>query len=144
VERLRGERGADPSVYAKLRERVERLAVEAVLAAEVALGRSPTEMARNNKGFDIKSKRPNGDLVFIEVKGRIEGADTFTVTKSEILTGLNKPEAFILALVRVGEDDSTVVRYLTNPFKGNEDFYFGMASVNYEWGTHFALGELPA
>jgi superfamily II DNA or RNA helicase len=143
VERLRGERGADPSVYAKLRERVERLAVDAVVAAELALGRSPTEMARNNKGFDIKSKRPNGDLVFIEVKGRIEGADIFTVTKSEILTGLNKPDAFILALVRVGEDDSTDIRYLTNPFKGSEDFYFGMASVNYEWDTYFQRGMLP-
>jgi hypothetical protein len=144
VERLRGERGADPSVYAKLRERVERLAVDAVLAAELALERAPTEMARNNKGFDIMSKGPNGELIFIEVKGRIEGADTFTVTKSEILTGLNKPDAFILALVRVGEDDSTDLRYLTSPFKGNEDFYFGMASVNYEWETYFAQGGLPA
>lgn len=143
LERLRGERDADPSLYAKLRERVERLAVDAVLAAERALGHAPTEMAHNNKGFDVKSKIQNGDLIFIEVKGRIEGADTFTVTKSEILTGLNKPEAFILALVRVAEDDSTDVRYLTNPFKGDEDFYFGMASVNYEWETYFGRGEIP-
>jgi superfamily II DNA or RNA helicase len=143
IERLSGGRDADASLYAKLRERVERLAVDAVLAAEVSLGREPTEMARNNKGFDIRSKAPTSELLFLEVKGRIEGATTFTVTKSEILTGLNKPDAFILALVRVGEDDSTDVRYVRNPFKGNEDFLFGMASVNYEWRTFFDQGELP-
>jgi superfamily II DNA or RNA helicase len=142
-ERLRGIRGADASVYAKLRERVERLAVNAVLAAERTSGREPTEMPRNNKGFDIKSRADGGELFFIEVKGRIVGSDTFTVTKSEILTGLNKPDRFILAIVRVGEDETTDVRYITNPFKGDEDFLFGVASVNYEWDTYFERGELP-
>ena len=144
LERLRGRRDADASVYARLRERVERLAVEAVLAAERAIGRDPTEMPRNNKGFDIRSKAPDGDLYFIEVKGRIEGAPTFTITKSEILTSLNKLDRFILALVEVGEDESTNVRYLSNPFKGSEDALFGVASVNYEWSTFFERGELPA
>ena len=38
-----------------------------------------------------------GRLRFLEVKGRISGAATITVTKNEILYSLNKPEDFILA-----------------------------------------------
>jgi hypothetical protein len=46
---------------------------------------------------------------FIEVKGRAKGADTVTVTKNEILTALNKPEDFFLALVEVGGDEAHTV-----------------------------------
>ena len=40
-------------------------------------------------------------LRMIEVKGRRKGATTVTVSKNEILTALNKPEEFILAIVEV-------------------------------------------
>ncbi|GIU94951.1 MAG: RNA helicase [Gaiellaceae bacterium] len=108
LERLRGERTVQPGVHARETERVERLAVEAVLAAERALGRHPVEMPRTNPGYDILSRADGygGPLFFIEVKGRIAGAKEFTITKSEILTSLNKPDHFILALVEVGEDDA--------------------------------------
>ena len=42
-----------------------------------------------------------GLLHFLEVKGRVVGAETVTITKNEILTGLNKPDEFILALVLI-------------------------------------------
>ena len=42
---------------------------------------------------------------FIEVKGRVSGADTITVTKNEILYSLNKPEDFILAIVEFLDGD---------------------------------------
>ena len=35
------------------------------------------------------------------MKGRAKGAQTVTVSKNEILTGLNKPEEFLLAIVEV-------------------------------------------
>jgi len=144
LERLRGERDADRSVYAKLTERVERLAVEAVLETERRLGRVPVEMPRNNPGFDVRSKDPRtGDIWFIEVKGRIKGSDVVTVTRNEILTALNKPDRFILALVEVGEDESTDVRYLTHPFAGTQDAYFGVTSVNYDWAALFRRGAGP-
>jgi len=145
LERLRGERQADPTVYARLTERVERLAVEAVMETERRLGRIPVEMPRNNPGYDIRSKDPEtGDLWFIEVKGRIKGADVVTVTKNEILTALNKPDRFILALVEVGEDDSTRVRYLRHPFAGSKDAYFAVTSINYNWTTSFGRARLPS
>ena len=49
-------------------------------------------MPPNNKGYDIESQTPDGDLLFIEVKGRVAGAETFTITRSEIGVGRNKPE----------------------------------------------------
>ena len=135
----------EPGVHAKERERVERLAVDAVLAAETALGRTPTEMARNNKGYDIQSRVDGhgGKLLFIEVKGRVAGATEFTITKSEILTSLNKPEHFVLALVRVRENDETDVRYLREPFRGSEEIYFDMTSANYGWDELFNRGVSP-
>ena len=48
----------------------DRRAVDAVLAAERALGRDPDEQAHNNPGFDILSEDPATAIVyFIEVKG---------------------------------------------------------------------------
>ena len=62
--------GAD----ARAREttRVERLAVDAVLRVEHALGHQPTEMHHNNPGYDIESDTGK-TLDFIEVKGRVIG-----------------------------------------------------------------------
>jgi hypothetical protein len=51
-----------------------------------------------------------GKLRFIEVKGRVAGASTVSVTKNEILTALNKPDDFILAIVSV--DGSSCVEAL--------------------------------
>ena len=145
IERLRGERTAEPSIYARETERVERLAVDAVLAAEKRLGRVATEMPRNNPGYDIRSKEPEtGEIYFIEVKGRIQGAPSFTVTKTEILTALNKPEQFILAIAEVGDRDVTDLRYLRQPFAGEKETFFDMTSVNYEWRKFFPRAGEPA
>ena len=43
---------------------------------------------------------------FIEVKGRVAGATSVTITKNEILTALNKPDDYILALVEVPPSDT--------------------------------------
>ena len=82
--------------------------------------------------------------MFIEVKGRVEGAPIFTVTKNEILTALNKPKQYLLALVEVLDDDQTTARYLRRPFKGEEAAFFDVTSVNYEWKTLFERAEVPA
>ena len=72
-----------------------------------------------------KSLRPTGAsprhpcnrLRFLEVKGRVARAKTVTITKNEILTGLNKPDDFILAMVEFREDGSHAVHYLSRPFQ---------------------------
>lgn len=146
LERLRGDRGdASPELMAKLRERVERLAVDEVLRIERDLGRMPEEMPHNNPGFDVKSKDPaTGRLLFIEVKGRVEDATTVTVSKNEIITGLNEKENFRLAVGLVAGDDSTRVQYVRDPFKGDEEALFGVTSVNFDLVKLLDRAEEPA
>ena len=79
---------------------------------------------------------------FIEVKGRVTGADTVTVTKNEILTSLNKPEEFILAMVEFLDGDTHRVHYLRRPFQREPDF--GVTSVNYNFVELLARAEAPA
>ena len=70
------EHSADPAA----RTRVEQLAMDAVMAAERAMGHEPADVSRDNVGYDILSRTPDG-LRFVEVKGRAEGATTVTVTR---------------------------------------------------------------
>jgi hypothetical protein len=104
----------------------------AVMETERALGFEPTDREFEKLGYDIESRdATTGRLRFIEVKGRVSGADTVTVTKNEILTSLNKPEDFILALVEFADDTMHRVRYLREPFQREPDF--GVTSVNYDF-----------
>jgi hypothetical protein len=64
-------------------------------------------------GYDIASYDPNADqLRFIEVKGRIDGADTVMITRQEIITSLHEPEKYILAIVQVGDGYAREPRYV--------------------------------
>jgi hypothetical protein len=77
--------------------------MEAVMAAERALGREPRDVSADKVGYDIESRDPKtGHLHFIEVKGRIDRGDTITVTTNEMLVSLNAGERFVLAIVPVG------------------------------------------
>ena len=141
-----GSRGPVPmfSCDPERRKEVERIAVEAVLAAERALGREPEEMPPNNKGFDIRSRdRSRGHLQFIEVKGRVEGADTVTLTRNEIQTAFNQGDNFILALVTVADSDAVSLRYVRQPFTGSEDWLFPVASVNFKLADLLAGSSEP-
>jgi len=92
LARLTGARPADQAALAIERERIERLAMDAVMAQERALGFLPRNVAADKLGYDVESQVPGtGKLRFIEVKGRAMGAETVTLTKNEILTALNKP-----------------------------------------------------
>ena len=126
------------------REVTDKAAVAAVLAAERSLGRKPTEMPHNHPGYDIESLDTDGHLLFIEVKGRQVGATGFHVTKNEIITGLNKQGRYILALVEVDGTESRAVRYLRDPYSGDEHHYTSMASVEYLWNDHWNRGSEPA
>lgn len=78
----------------------------------------------------------------IEVEGRAAGADTVTITRNEILTALNKPEEYILAILRVDEDMARLPHYVRRPFQRKPDF--GAASVNYDLEELLACAESPA
>lgn len=103
--------------------------MQAVMETERRLGYEPRDVHAENYGYDIESSVPDtGKLRFIEVKGRLAGAPTVTVTKNEILTAFNKPDEFILAIVLV-DGNSVSTKYVSRPFTHEPDF--GVTSVNY-------------
>ena len=117
------------------RQAIEHAGMKAVMDIERKLGYNPIDVSARKCGYDVESEIPKemqtgeGCLRFIEVKGRAKGATTVTVSKNEILTGLNKPDEYILAIVEVdGENTRTV--YLKRPFKNAPDF--ASNSVNYD------------
>ena len=120
----------------------ERRAMQAVMETERRLGFNPRDVSDQNLGYDVESAVPGtGLLRFIEVKGRVRGAKTVTITKNEILTGLNKPQQFILALVLL-DPDREEVRYARVPFEKEPDFK--ATSVNYDLEKLLAIAEEPA
>ena len=135
----------DFAANAEARRRVELQAMAAVIEAERELGFDPRDVSAEDRGYDIESRDPTaGRLRFIEVKGRVEGARTVTVTRNEILASFNSPEQWILGLVEVGGGDDPSehrVRYLREPF--DQEPGFAVASVNLEWNTLWQLGHPP-
>ncbi len=124
------------------RDRIDKLAVAAVMEAERKLGRVPEEMPHHNPGYDIESKDPNSNsLLFIEVKGKSPGATSVTVSKTQIFTAFNKPKNFILAIVEVEGDTAKEPRYIREPFQKEPDF--GANSVNYDLNELLARSETP-
>ena len=101
-------------VDAAARKRVELLAMSAVFEAEKALGRMPRDVsAQRGLGYDIESIDANGNLFFIEVKGRADGADSVTLTINEVNTGRNSPHRFRLALVMVDGEQTSAPTYVS-------------------------------
>jgi hypothetical protein len=117
----------------------------AVMEIERALGFEPVDREFDRLGYDIESRvltgTDKGRLRFIEVKGRVSGAETVTVTRNEILTSLNKPDDFILALVEFLDAEQHRVVYVRRPFRREPDF--GVTSVNYDMDELIARGEVP-
>ncbi|MBC2710216.1 MAG: DUF3883 domain-containing protein [Desulfosarcina sp.] len=132
-----------PALQAKETKRVEMIAMKAVMEIERELGFDPRDVSADKCGYDVESRDPNGNarLRFVEVKGRVQGADTVTITKNEILTALNKPEQFILAVVEVDGEDAAKITYIREPFGREPDF--GVTSVNYKLAELLAKGESP-
>jgi hypothetical protein len=114
-----------------------------VMDVERALGFVPWDRELEQLGYDVESQVPGtGRLRFLEVKGRVAGADTVTVTRNEILYSLNKPEDFILALVEWLDDGGSNIRYLRQPFRREPDF--GVTSVNYDFRELLERAEAPS
>jgi hypothetical protein len=103
-----------------------------VMEVERRLGFEPTDRELEKLGYDIESRADGGSLRFIEVKGRVAGADVVTVTKNEILYSFNKPDQFILAIVEFLDDRDHRVHYLRRPFERRGlTTDFNGASVNF-------------
>ena len=115
----------------------------AVMEVERGLGFQPVDREVDKLGYDIESRVPGtGKLRFIEVKGRVQDASTVTVTKNEVLTSLNKPDDYILAIVEFQNGGTEQVHYVRQPFHREPDF--GVTSVNYDLPELLARAEVPS
>ncbi len=122
---------------ADARARVEWAAMNAVMDAERALGHEVINVSAQKCGWDVTSlpkaidgKRPPSR--HIEVKGRVKDSSTVTVTRNEILYGLNQQDKFILAIVLVDGDQYEGPFYVTKPFTQEPDW--AVTSINLDLG----------
>lgn len=121
------------SADAEARKRIEMIAMKAVMDAELAMGNQVIDVSAEKCGWDVTSipalvdgKIPTSR--HIEVKGRVKGSSTITVTKNEILYGLNQADKFILAIVLVDGDQHEGPYYVTKPFTQEPDW--AVSSIN--------------
>ncbi len=136
--RLRGEAPAGDafSQDADARSRIEQLAMRAVRVAEEVRGCRVIDVSAQKCGWDLTSYPPAADgkqpqARHIEVKGRVKGAATITVTRNEMLYALNQADKFHLAIVLVAEDDSIEGPfYLQSPFDAEPGW--GVSSISFD------------
>ena len=131
---------------AEARARVEQVAMTAVMATERALGHEVIDVSALKCGWDVTSlpKAQEGRLPparHIEVKGRAQGSRTVTVTRNEILYGLNQQDKFILAIVLVDGDQYEGPFYVTKPFGQEPDW--AVTSINLDLDQLLARAVAP-
>jgi len=131
---------------ADARARVEWAAMNAVMVAERALGHEVIDVSAQKCGWDVTSlpKAIDGKLPpsrHIEVKGRVKGSSTVTVTRNEILYGLNQQDKFILAIVLVDGEQHEGPFYVTKPFTQEPDW--AVTSINLDLDQLLAKAEQP-
>lgn len=133
---------------AAARSRIEAIAMQSVIAAERALGHEVIDVSADKCGWDvtaIPAKRQDGSIPearHIEVKGRAKGQSTVTVTRNEILYGLNQAEKFILAVVLVDGEAVDGPHYIRKPFTQEPDW--ATTSINLDLRQLLDKAEKPA
>ena len=129
---------------AEARSRIEWAAMHAVMNAERSLGHEVIDVSAQKCGWDVTSlpKAVDGKLPpsrHIEVKGRAKGSSTVTVTRNEILYGLNQQDKFILAIVVVDGDSHEGPFYVRRPFTQEPDWE--VTSINLDLAHLLARAE---
>jgi len=118
------------STDAQRKKAIEMLAMQAVIEAERSQGYTTRDVSAEKCGWDISAFKTGALDRHIEVKGRAKGADTLTLTRNEILYGLNQEEKFRLAVVLVDDNDCVEgPYYIRKPFTQEPEW--SVASINY-------------
>lgn len=150
MNKLRGDEPIDPTAAAfaadaAARSRIEQLAMQAVTKAEEARGCRVVDVSAAKCGWDLSSYPPavegrQLDPRHIEVKGRVKGASTVTVSRNEMLYAFNQGDKFVLAIALVDSDDSIDgPHYVRNPF--DREPGWGVASINFNLSDLLARAE---
>ena len=142
IRKLRGEPAPDAtaalfSVDPAARSRIEQMAMNAVRTAEEARGCKVVDVSAQKCGWDLTSYPPpegnkQPQARHIEVKGRAKGQTTITVSRNEVLYGLNQADKFILAIVVVDGEQTEGPYYVREPFSQEPDW--AVSSINLDLG----------
>ncbi len=148
LEQRRAAAGAVPSSGFSedpaARRAIELAAMEAVMSIERSLGNVPSDVSAQKIGYDIASLDPRSQhLRFIEVKGRIDGADTVMITRQEVITSLHEPEKFILAVVEVENGFARAPRYVHGALDDREP-RFDQSAIQYDLRRLLERAKEPA
>ena len=135
------------SVDAAARARIEAMAMCAVRETEELRGCRVINVSSEDCGWDLTSiqYRPDGSIAdenHIEVKGRAKGQTTITVSKNEILYGLNQGDTFLLAIVMVDGEEYEGPYYVRHPFSQEPDW--AEVSKNLDISTLIRKADLNA
>ena len=118
--------------------------MNAVMQAEMELGNVPKDVSAQKVGYDIASFSPvSRHLRFIEVKGRIDSADTVMVTRQEVITSLHEPDKYILAIVQVKNGVAKPPRYVSGALDEREP-RFDQSAIQYKIKSLLERAEDPA
>ena len=126
------------------RRQIELAAMEAVMTSERGLGNAPVDVSAQKIGYDIASYDPNTrGLRFIEVKGRVDGADTVMITRQEIIASLHEPEKFILAVVKISDGSVGEPQYVRGALDKHEP-PFEQTAIQFNLKRLLERAEAPA
>lgn len=107
------------------RRKVDAAAVDAVVAYEERMGRTPERMPHENEGFDVRSSAADGSVRYIEVKGTSPQWDRQGVALSsrQFQEALTRTEEFWLYVVEVGKPGTDPIR-VQDPANRVRQFFF--------------------
>ena len=126
---------AAPTADPAARRLIELLAMDAVMAAEIAAGRVPKDVHEHDRGFDIESWDPGcGRSRLIEVKGRQADQETVSLTRNELLVAMNTRDDYYLAIALVRDGAVESVRFVQDPTAGQRAIgpLFGVTAVTFD------------
>ena len=132
------------SADADARRIVETIAMRKVMELERSFGHEVIDVSAQKCGWDVTSipRASEGKLPatrHIEVKGRVKGSTTVTVTRNEILYGLNQRDKFIMGIVLVDGAEADGPYYVRNPFTQEPDW--AVTSINLDLEQLLARAE---
>ncbi len=104
----------DPDTELSLKETALRFVME----KEYSFGFEPKDVSNDHCGYDILSfDASNKSYRFIKVKGYSNEMEHIYASRNEIITCLNKPKSYRLALVKIEDNLIEDPLYVENPFE---------------------------
>jgi superfamily II DNA or RNA helicase len=126
------------------RKEIEEKAINAVMAVERELGNVPISVEnQRGLGYDIESFDPKtGHLRCLEVKGRVDTADTIMITRNELMASLNKEANFFLVFVSISSGVAQKPIYRPGRLMTREP-EFGQTAIQFSINSLLEQAETP-